>query len=50
MLMPLLMLMLTISNHRRTPHPHIVLLTLLLSIRLYEDGEHALKILSVHKS
>ena len=47
MLMPLLMLMLTISNYRRTPHPHIVLLMLLLTIRLYEDGEHALKILSV---
>ena len=33
--------MLTVSNSRRTPHPYLLLLMLLLTKELCEEWEHA---------
>lgn len=38
------------ENHRRAPHPYLVLLVLLLTIDLYEDGEYAVNLLIVRVS
>ena len=38
------------GNHRRAPRRYLVLLMLLLTIDLYEDGEYAINLLIVRVS